>query len=60
MSDIKEVRISFKKDEEWLQKYINKHSSPAAWLKDLAIADHDEQMKKEEAKPQTKKQFKFL
>ena len=38
--DLKPVKITWKTDEKWLHDYVWEHSSPSAWLKDLAIAEY--------------------
>lgn len=38
--EMKAVKITWKNDEQWLYDYVKEHSSPAAWFKDLAIADY--------------------
>lgn len=51
--ELKPVKITFKKDEKWLHKYINDHSSPSAWMKDLAIADYKRKINEEKPKQNT-------
>ena len=51
--DLDPIKITFKLDEKWLGAYANKHSSPAAWIKDLMIADYEKTHKEE---PQQQKQ----
>jgi hypothetical protein len=41
--EMKPVKITWKSDEQWLYDFVNEHSSPSAWFKDLAIAEYKRQ-----------------
>lgn len=37
---MKPITVTFKQSEKWLYDYIAEHSSPPAYLKDLAMMDY--------------------
>ncbi|MSS07036.1 hypothetical protein FYJ38_00085 [Clostridium sp. WB02_MRS01] len=58
--DLKPVKITWKADEKWLHDYVWEHSSPSAWLKDLAIEDYKRKNAEEQPKQQNQGLLNFL
>lgn len=51
LDEMKAVKITWKKEEKWLYDFVVKdRSSPAAWFKDLAIAEYKRQKEEEQPK----------